>query len=76
MLAEQTVRGFRCFGRAWVKFEEFAPHGTVIVEAFRGSIEDEVDTLAVVAVEAGVVQEVTELGSFGLIRVQSALGLI
>ena len=42
--------------------EDFAPGGAVVVEAFRCSIEEEVNALSVVAVEAGVVEVVSECG--------------
>jgi hypothetical protein len=51
--------GFRGFG---VATEEFAPGGAVVVKAFGGGVEDEGDALAVVAIEAAVVEEVGEGG--------------
>ncbi len=55
--------------------EEEAPSGAVVVEAFGGWVEGEEDALAAVAIQSGVIQVVTELGSVAGIHCQFSLCL-
>jgi hypothetical protein len=57
----QSVDGFLRFGGFGVVAQEEAPGGAVVVETLGGRVEGEVDTLAVVAVEGGVVEVVGEV---------------
>jgi len=45
------------------------------MEALRGLVEDEADALAVVAIEAGIVQVVTELGRVAEVVFEAACGV-
>ena len=55
--------------------EEEAIDGAVVVEAFGGGVEGEVDALAVVAIQSAVIQEVAKLRSVAEIRGQFSLCL-
>ncbi len=46
--------------RARIAADQLAPGGAVVVKAFGGLVENKADALAVVAIEAGEVQVVTE----------------
>jgi len=59
VVSAETFAGFGRFGGFGVEAEEEAKGEAIVVEAFGGGVEQEVNVLAVVAVEGGVVEVVT-----------------